>query len=64
MGYATEISEDLLRTPITPAESVEHREQELVLREPEATPGGEIVARPAPAVAPAPIYQAAPKTWD
>ena len=64
MGQATRIAEDILGQPITTAEAAERREAERKLHAPEATPGGKIVERPAPTVAPRPAYQAAVTTWD
>lgn len=64
MGQATRAAEDILAQPITTAEQAARREAERKLSSPEATPGGEIVERPSPALAPRPVFTAEPATWD
>jgi hypothetical protein len=64
MGQATRVAEDILARPTTTAEEAERREAERKLSSPEATPGGEIVERPSPALAPRPVFTAEPATWD
>ena len=64
MGQATRVAEDILAQPITAAEEAARREAERKLSAPEATPGGEIVERPSPTVAPRPVFTAEPATWD
>jgi len=64
MGQATQVAEDILGKPITTAEEAARREAERKLNSPEATPGGEILERPSPTVAPRPVFTAEPATWD
>ena len=64
MGQASRIAEEILGQPLTLVEAGARREEERLLRQPEATPQGEITERPAPTVAPRPAYQADIATWD
>ncbi len=64
MGQATDVATAIVRRPLTLAESNARSSEEKVLRQPEATPTGEIVERPQPAAAPVSVFQAAPSTWD
>lgn len=64
MGQATRVVEDILARPTTETEEAARREAKRELTSPEATPGGEIVERPSPALAPRPVFTAEPATWD
>jgi hypothetical protein len=64
MGQATRVAEGILAQPTTAADEAARQEEQRTLSSPEATPGGEIVERPSPAVAPRPVFTAEPATWD
>jgi hypothetical protein len=64
MGLATEFAESLEGKPLSQAELEERREGARVRESVTTTLEGGVVERIVPKVAPKPIHQPEPRTWD
>lgn len=64
MGQATDVAQRIVSSPLSARELTERTSAERTREDVEATLEGEVVERPAPAVAPRPAFQASPATWD
>ncbi len=64
MGKATDVAEVIAGVPLTSDEIDARRIAERQRNRTEATLDGRLVEREVPTVAPVPVFQARPSTWD
>jgi hypothetical protein len=64
MGQATDITDRIIRAPLSSDELAERAQTERIRTDVETTLDGRVIERQKPTAAPQPAFRAEPATWD